>query len=234
MAHLEGSALAGARTLTAAHRWREVAQRANSEEQMSARCLPDLPRCPFRLTVEREWPVPPSALYAAWVKRVDLWFAASGSAVMRTEGNAPFFCETADKCQDQRAAQRHPHDGRCLPLVPNQLGQPTWVTRAAGRSGGMRPGAGHAGCEGPSWRSARMRCLKYSTSVCGPRGSCEGRPHGLHTQAVDDPERHGETPRPLAAQAGLYRLISEKPLDKRDSCSARPSRRLLGAAHRGC
>jgi hypothetical protein len=89
MAHPEGSALAGARALTAAHRWREVAQRANGEEQMSARCPPDLPRCPFRLTVEREWPVPPSALYAVGVKRVDLWFAASGSAVMRTEGNAP-------------------------------------------------------------------------------------------------------------------------------------------------
>jgi hypothetical protein len=44
MAHLEGSALAGARALTAAHRWHEVAQRANGEEQMSARRLPDLPR----------------------------------------------------------------------------------------------------------------------------------------------------------------------------------------------
>jgi hypothetical protein len=44
MAHLEGSALAGARALTAAHRWREVAQRANGEEQMSARRLPDLSR----------------------------------------------------------------------------------------------------------------------------------------------------------------------------------------------
>jgi hypothetical protein len=57
---------------------------------MSARRPPDLSRCPFRLTVERGWPVPPSALYAAWVKRVDLRFAAPGSAVMRTEGNALF------------------------------------------------------------------------------------------------------------------------------------------------
>jgi hypothetical protein len=32
MAHLEGSALAGARALTAAHRGREVVQRANGEE----------------------------------------------------------------------------------------------------------------------------------------------------------------------------------------------------------
>jgi hypothetical protein len=156
MAYLEGSASAGARALTAAHRWREVAQRANGEEQMSARCLSDLSRCPFRLTVEREWPIPPSALYAAWVKRLDLWFAAPGSAVMRTEGNAPCFCETADKCQDQRAAQRHPHNGRCLPLVLNQLGQLTWVTGAAGRSGGMRPGAGHAGCEDP--RGGPLEC----------------------------------------------------------------------------
>jgi hypothetical protein len=102
---------------------------------MSARRLPDLSRRPFRLTVERELPVPPSALCAAWAKRVDLEFAAPGSVVMRAEGNAPFFCETADKCQDQRAAQRHPHDGRFLPLVPNQPGQLTWVTGAAGRSG---------------------------------------------------------------------------------------------------
>ena len=54
MAHLEGSASAGARALTAAaHRGREVAQRANGEEQMSARRLPELSRRPFRLTVER-------------------------------------------------------------------------------------------------------------------------------------------------------------------------------------
>jgi hypothetical protein len=65
MAHLERSASTGARALTAAHRWREVAQRANGEEQMSARRPPDLSRCPFRLTVERGWPVPPSELYAA-------------------------------------------------------------------------------------------------------------------------------------------------------------------------
>jgi hypothetical protein len=66
---------------------------------------------------------------------------------------------------------------------------------------------------------------------CGE--GCEGRPYGLHAQAVDDPERHGETPHPLAAQGGLYRFIDEESLDKQDSCSARASLRLIGPNERG-
>jgi uncharacterized protein YndB with AHSA1/START domain len=97
--------------------------------------IPDLASRPFNLTVKHQFPFPASALYAAWTERFDLWFAAPGSVLMQPVVNAPFFFETEYKPENQSSAQRHPHYGRFLQLVPQQLVQLTWVTGAGGTEG---------------------------------------------------------------------------------------------------
>lgn len=97
--------------------------------------IPDLSDRPFSLTVERVFPVSAAFLYEAWTERFDLWFAAPGSVLMKAEVNAPFFFETVFKFETQTVAQRHPHYGRFLQLLPQQLVQLTWVTGAGGTEG---------------------------------------------------------------------------------------------------
>jgi uncharacterized protein YndB with AHSA1/START domain len=101
----------------------------------SAIRLPDLSERPLHLMLERGFPVPPSVLYEAWTQHFDLWFAAPGSVMMRAEVNTPFFFETEYKPRSHGPVRRHPHYGRFLQLVPNQLVQMTWVTGNGGTEG---------------------------------------------------------------------------------------------------
>lgn len=82
---------------------------------------PDLSSRPYNLTVEQLMNLPPETLFNAWTKEIDHWFAASGSVLMTPEVNAPFFFETEFREDENSELQRHPHYGRFLKLVPNQL-----------------------------------------------------------------------------------------------------------------
>ncbi|MGO8755069.1 MAG: SRPBCC family protein [Gallionellaceae bacterium] len=90
---------------------------------------PDLSLRPFQLTVERNMAASPHALYQGWTRKIDRWFAAPGTVLMRPEIDSPFFFET------NYGGHRHPHYGRFLKLVPDQLIELTWITGKGGTEG---------------------------------------------------------------------------------------------------
>lgn len=87
------------------------------------------------LTVTRHMPLPAATLFRAWTTGWGDWFAEPDSVRLTAEAGAPFFFEVAQRFEDGRPVQRHPHYGRFLQLVPDALVALTWVTGAGGTAG---------------------------------------------------------------------------------------------------
>lgn len=96
---------------------------------------PDLTERPFACKAERFFPFTRTTLYHAWTQGLDSWFAAKGSLMMNVRVNEAFYFETVFKPEQAKEPTRHPHYGRFLDLVENQLIEMTWVTGDGGTEG---------------------------------------------------------------------------------------------------
>ncbi len=89
---------------------------------MSSIPRPDHTSRPLEMTCEYTVKASPGEVYTAWTRRFDTWFAQKGTLFMVPEPGRPFFFYTPDEWG------RHPHYGRFLTLVENQLVEMTWMT----------------------------------------------------------------------------------------------------------
>ena len=96
---------------------------------------PDLSTRPLNLTVERLMNLKSETLFNAWTSEFDVWFAVPGSVLMTGKVNTPFFFETEFRPDKNSEIQRHPHYGRFLRIVSNQLIELTWLTGTEGTKG---------------------------------------------------------------------------------------------------
>ncbi|MCA8944430.1 MAG: SRPBCC domain-containing protein [Planctomycetes bacterium] len=76
----------------------------------------------MRATCEGTVRAAPADVYAAWTRRFDAWFAQPGTVAMVPEVGRPYFFYNRDEWG------RHPHYGRFLDLVENELVEMTWIT----------------------------------------------------------------------------------------------------------
>lgn len=90
---------------------------------------PDLSDRPLKCVVQATVPLSAKTIYHAWTEAFDSWFAAEDSVIMAGEVGTTFFFET------EMDGKRHPHYGRFLRLVPNELVEMTWMTGDPGTAG---------------------------------------------------------------------------------------------------
>ncbi|MEO0479664.1 MAG: SRPBCC domain-containing protein [Planctomycetota bacterium] len=83
---------------------------------------PDLSERPLRATCTRDLKASPAEVFAAFTSRFDSWFAQAGAIEMVPELGRPFFFYNRDDWG------RHPHYGRFLELIENELVEMTWIT----------------------------------------------------------------------------------------------------------
>lgn len=83
---------------------------------------PNLAERPMQMTCEHTVDAKPEDVYAAWTTRFDTWFAQSGTVAMVPVPGRPYFFYNRDEWG------RHPHYGRFLDVVENELVEMTWMT----------------------------------------------------------------------------------------------------------
>lgn len=98
-------------------------------KQMKSSMTPSLEERPGSFTVEKAMNAGAAALYRAWTKGFDLWFAQPGELIMSPEIDRPFFF------YNRHDWGRHAHYGRFLQLEQDRLVEMTWVTGKGGTFG---------------------------------------------------------------------------------------------------
>lgn len=83
---------------------------------------PDHSTRSLQMTCEHTINAGPSEVYAAWTKTIDRWFAQAGTLVMTAKPGQPYFFYNRNEWG------RHPHYGRFLNVIENQLIEMTWMT----------------------------------------------------------------------------------------------------------
>lgn len=89
---------------------------------MRTACPPDLSSRPLKMTCELFINAKTAAVYEAWTRKFDSWFAQRGTLFMTPKVDSPYFFYTPDEWG------RHPHYGRFTELLENQVVEMTWMT----------------------------------------------------------------------------------------------------------